>query len=201
MLLLHGSVLMERKTQLVKNLIYHPRVNKGRFQPQLIVTHLGRPIASSKCGTVQLSSMMWPEMSRDIRCTRRWTMAVRIFLVILNFEIRLLSWEMSRCLKEEGVSSVTIFQVISGHTRGTTHVLKWQHANCSQFITVFFLLLAQDDVTKEGFPKYGLLRSTHLCLRGAASQKRVGINGEELKQVVCAWKIKPGAETEQKSYF
>lgn len=138
MLLLHGSVLMERKTQLVKNLIYHLRVNKGRFQPQLIVTHLGRPIASSKCGTVQLSSMMWPEMSRDIRCTRRWTMAVRIFLVILNFEIRLLSWEMSRCLKKEGVSSVTIFQVISGHTRGATHVLKWQHANYFQFITVFF---------------------------------------------------------------
>lgn len=132
MLLLHGSMLMKRKTQLIKNLIYHLRVNKGRFQPQLIITHLGRPIASSKCGTVQLSSMMWPEMSRDTRCTRRWTIAVRIFLVILNFEIRLLSWEMSRCLKEEGVSSVTIFQMISGHTRGATHVLKWQHANCSK---------------------------------------------------------------------
>lgn len=44
----------------------------------------------------------------------------------------------------------------------------------SQF---FFLLLAQDDVTKEGFPKYGLLRSTHLCLRGLAHSVLVCLFG------------------------
>lgn len=64
-----------------------------------LVTHLGRPIASSKCGTVQLSSIVCPEMSSDTKLIRRWTMAVRIFLVILNLEVRLLSREMSRCLE------------------------------------------------------------------------------------------------------
>ncbi|KAG7273782.1 hypothetical protein CRUP_003282 [Coryphaenoides rupestris] len=39
------------------------------------VVYLARPMASSRCGTVQLSSMTWPEMSRDTRCTSRWTMA------------------------------------------------------------------------------------------------------------------------------
>lgn len=60
-------------------------------------------MASSRCGTVQLSSMMWPEMSNDTRLTRPCTMAVRILRVILNLEVR--SREISRCLgntKREG---------------------------------------------------------------------------------------------------
>lgn len=61
---------------------------------------LGGPIASSKCGTVQLSSMMWPEMSRDTRLLRLCTTVVRIFLVILNLDERWFSREMSKCLWE-----------------------------------------------------------------------------------------------------
>lgn len=70
------------------------------------VTHLGRPMASSKCGMVQLSSMMWPEMSRDTRLTRRCTRDVKIFRVILNFEARRLSREISRCLETWKSSTV-----------------------------------------------------------------------------------------------
>ena len=57
-------------------------------------------MASSKCGTVQLSSMIWPEMSRDTRLPRLCTTVVRIFLVILNLEERWFSRDMSRCLLE-----------------------------------------------------------------------------------------------------
>lgn len=46
--------------------------------------YLGGPIASSMYGTVQLSSMTCPEMSKETRLPKLCTMLVRIFRVSLN---------------------------------------------------------------------------------------------------------------------
>lgn len=50
--------------------------------------YLGGPMASSMYGTVQLSSMMCPEMSSETRFPKLCMMFVRIFLVSLNLEER-----------------------------------------------------------------------------------------------------------------
>lgn len=73
-------------------------------------------------------------MSSDTRLTRRCTMAVRIFLVILNFEALLVSREMSRCLKNcrrsvfESIKYSILILIINAHLKQTIHI---ERVNCA----------------------------------------------------------------------
>lgn len=71
-------------------------------------------------------------MSSDTRLTNRCTIAVRVFLVVLNLKVLLLSLEISRCLRNTGVLSGTVKHLISellttlDHLSVINTILQWK---------------------------------------------------------------------------